>query len=328
MKGEEIALTYRLKCYKIGIYSFKSIFVTQTDYFGLRIESFTVIPTNVTVTVFPEFEKFEKLPIFSYWMKYFNGFFVSKHIGDDTDFKVIRDYKFGEKFQRINWKTTSKFQSSGSQTLFTNMYSFDKAIDAEIIFDLTYETYSVYLEEMRAICSLTEFLLKSRNKLGITIAKQYSRHIITKMGSRQLKPLIDQLLSFPSDSQKNSEIILDRLIYLSRNFKSKSLIIVVSPLLNEYIIEYCKEIKKRGFTIVVVKINALEKQLFNIGSGKFDTDISMNIPIFYNIISFDFMVKNFLLKKYIISNSIPILDWNTDDQLKNVLKYYKYGIRI
>ena len=263
-KDEEISLSYKIKCYQLGIFNFKSVYITHTDYFGLKLENFMITPQTIKLTVTPLFEKFDKLPIFSYWMKYFNGFFVSKQIGTDTDFRGIREFQIGDKLQRINWKATSHFQGTKSQILFSNIYSYDKAIDTELILDLTYESFSIYQELMRAICSLAEFLLRNRNKVGVTIAKQFPERFDFRMGTNQLKSMIDKLVSYGSDSELNSIIIADRLVFVSRNFKPKSIIILLSALLNEFIIEFCQKIKKRGYSLVVIKINALNKQLSNI----------------------------------------------------------------
>ena len=327
-KEEEILLSYKIKCYQLGLFNFKSVYITHTDYFGLTLENFMVTPQTISLTVTPIFEKFDKLPIFSYWMKYFNGFFISKQIGTDTDFRGIREYQLGDKLQRINWKATSRFQGIKSQNLFSNIYSYDKAIDTELILDLTYESFSIYQELMRAICSLAEFLLRNRNKVGVTIAKQFPEHFNFRMGTNQLKSMIDKLVTYESDSEENSIIIADRLVHVSQNFKPKSIIILLSPLLNEYVIEFCLKIKKRGNTLIVIKINALDKQLLNIGKGIYDADLPMNIPLFFNIISFDFSIKSFITKNKLLSMSIPVLEWSTENALKGVIDNYKYGIRM
>ena len=327
-KEEEILLSYKIKCYQLGLFNFKSVYITHTDYFGLTLENFMVTPQTISLTVTPIFEKFDKLPIFSYWMKYFNGFFISKQIGTDTDFRGIREYQLGDKLQRINWKATSRFQGKKSQNLFSNIYSNDKAIDTELILDLTYESFSIYQELMRAICSLAEFLLRNRNKVGVTIAKQFPEHFNFRMGTNQLKSMIDKLVTYESDSEENSIIIADRLVHVSQNFKPKSIIILLSPLLNEYVIEFCLKIKKICNTLIVIKINALDKQLLNIGKGIYDADLPMNIPLFFNIISFDFSIKSFITKNKLLSMSIPVLEWSTENALKGVIDNYKYGIRM
>lgn len=327
-KDEELTLQYTIKCHQIGILNFKSIYITHSDFYGLTLETFTITPQDTPFIVLPLYEKFDKLPVFSYWMKHFNGFFVSKQIGDDTDFRGIRNYQFGDKLQRINWKATARYHGFETRNLFTNMYSLDKAIDVELIYDLSYETYSVYKESIRAITSLSEFLLRNRNRMGLTVAKQLSLHFNVKMGTRGFRTLIDKLLTYEPDPKENSFIFLDRLLRIAHNFNSKSIIIVLSPLLNKFMIDFCQEIKKIGYTIVVIKVNALDRQLSKISLGTYDEYIPLKVPLFFNLISFDFLAKSSVTKTRLLHSNIPLLEWNEGDTLNNVINNYRYGLKL
>lgn len=319
-KHEEVSLSYKVISSEIGIYEFNSVTITIYETFGSILETFEIFPQPIKITVSPQIEKFDAIPIFTYWMKYFNGYFVSKEAGEDNDFLGVREYTYGDNTRRINWKATSKYSSTGFINLYSNTFDREKAMDVELVIDFSYESLPVYAEGLRAIGSLTEFLLRTRNKVGLTIAKQDPEHYKSKMSQKHLRTVIDLLLQTVPDFKRNSGLMAERLLVLSKLYRKRSVVIVVSPLVNEVFIKYCEKMKQNGFTIIIIKLNTLQKQLFQAGSGDFEELYPLKVPLFFNVIAFDFLVKNFVIKNRMLTLSIPMFTWDTQMPLNTVMK--------
>jgi uncharacterized protein (DUF58 family) len=326
-KEESLTLKYKVKCNKIGIFEFNSIALNHNDFFGLiRRSYYYFFPELETITVTPKYEKFDKLPIFTYWIKYFNGYFVSKQFGEDSDFRGVKEYQYGDKLQHINWKASSKYQNTGSSNLYSNTFSYDNALEFEILFDLTYESYSVFTESMRIITTLAEYILRTRNKLGLTIAKQYPERVKSKVGMKQHTIMIDRLLKTKTDEKPNEEILVDRLLNISKSYNRKSIVLIITPLLNRFILKFCLQMKQNNFNVILIQPDALLKQISNISIDKKIIRNFKDSPLFHNLISFDLLFERQMTSSKIISSGIPLLNWKLNTPVSNI--FYKTKIML
>ncbi len=311
IKNESIVLKYKVCAKSIGIFEFGNIFIRESDFFGLLINSFNFIIENPEqLIVSPKFERLEKLPIHSYWLKFFSGVYVSKQFGQDSEFKGLREYHYGDKLQNINWKATSRYQSSRMQSLISNEFSFDSVVEFEIIFDLSYESYITYVESIRVCATIVEYLLRTKNKVGLTIAKEYPEYIKSKIGARQYSIIRDKLLNTKADEEKNTELIIDRLLNISTVYNKKAIILLITPSLNESIINYAGKMKQHNHNILIIQPNAAEKQLTAIEDDSKLLDISKSVPLFYNLTTFDILQYKELTADQLLKYGVPVLNWN------------------
>lgn len=319
IKNESIVLKYKIRAKSIGIFEFGNIYIRESDFFGLVINSFTItIQDPEQLIVSPRFERLEKLPVYSYWLKFFSGVFVSKQFGQDSDFKGLREYHYGDKLQNINWKATSRYQSSRAQSLISNAFSFDSVVEFEVIFDLSFEAYITYVESIRVCATIVEYLLRTKNKVGLTIAKEYPEFIKGKIGARQYRIILDKLLNTKADEEQNTELIVDRLLNISSNYNKKAIILLISPLLNSLIVKYSGLLKQKKYNILLIQPDALEKQLSAIESDSKLLDISKSVPLFYNLTMFDILQYKELTAEEISNYGVPVLVWNTKSPITKI----------
>ncbi len=320
-ENEEITLRYKVKARDMGIFEFGNIFIRQIDFFGLAIKSFSyTVADPDKIIIAPRFDRFEKIPIYSYWIKFFSGFFVSKQFGQDSDFKGVREYQNGDKLQHINWKTSSRYQSSTKHSLFSNAFSFDSVLEFEVILDLTYESYTIYSESLRITATLVEYLLRTKNRVGMTIVRDYPKSIRGKVGSRQYKIIVDELLNTKPDNKRSSDLMVDRLLNLSENFSRKAIIFVISSFVNNGTLNYTQNLKERNPNIIAIQPDLFEKQLIDMEQNNRLYKISKNEPLFYNLIAFDLSINSKLTLNQIFSLGIPVLVWKVDKPISGIFQ--------
>ena len=324
-KKESITLKYKVKAKEIGIFEFGKISIRQSEFFGFLIHSFTYTFADLKqIIIAPRVERLEKLPIYSYWIRFFNGFFISKQFGQDSDFKGIKEYQYGDKLQYINWKASSRFQSTQNHTLFSNRFSFDSIVEFELVYDLTFETYSIHIESMRIVATLLEYLLRTKNKVGLTMIKDYPMQIKSKVGSRQYKIIIDELLRNKPDEVLNSPLMIHRILNVSNSFKEKSIIILVSPFTNKFIYPYAQKMKENGYNLIVIQPDAHIKQLTSVNDDEQLSDLSSNNPLLYNLINFDLLAERQITTDKMFDSVIPFLVWDLQPPIEKI--FYKKKI--
>lgn len=322
LKGyEDVHLTYKVRARDMGIFEFGNIFLRLTDLFGLVIKTFNyTFEDPEKIIIAPRFERFEKLPIYSFWIKFFSGFFISKQFGQDSDFKGIKEFQNGDKLQHINWKISSRYQNTAMHSLFSNAYSFDSVLEFEIILDLTFENYPIYSENLRITATLAEYLLRTKNRVGLTIIREYPKYIRGKVGSRQYKIIIDELLNTKPDDNPNSALMVQRLLGLSENFSRKAIIFVISSFVNNGSIEYTRKLKERNSNLIAIQPDLFTQQLSNVEKDKRLYEISKNLSLFYNLFAFDLSINSKLTTKQIFSLGIPLIVWNVNKPINGIFQ--------
>lgn len=320
--NESITLKYRVRANEIGIFEFGNIFIKQSEFFGFMINSFYYTFTeSEQIIVSPRFERLEKLPVYSLWMKFFSGIFVSKRFGQDSDFKGLRDYQFGDKLQHINWKASSRYQNSRDHKLISNAFSFDNIIEFNLIMDLTFESYLTHIEILRVTATLVEYLLRTKNKVGLILANEYPTYIKGKIGLQQYKIIMNKLLTTKPDETVNTSFIVDRLINFSKSFSKRSINLLITPTLNDYMTLYAHQMRQIGYNILIIQPDAVNKQLTAISNDDKLMDLSKSVVLFYNIAVFDILYNKMIMNDKIKNDNIPLLPWNLEKKIDSI--FYK-----
>ena len=115
--NEQIILKYSVKCHQFGKYRFDTITVRHRDFLGITINEFSLDSNSMPllshkIAVIPKIEKIETLPVITDWLRLYSGFWNSQYLGNDTDFRGIREFTYGDSLRNINWKTTARYQTS------------------------------------------------------------------------------------------------------------------------------------------------------------------------------------------------------------------------
>lgn len=318
---EETSLSYTIRIHNVGIYAFDSVHFRHRDFLGLRVEEFILLDSlspglKQHVSVIPRLEKIEELPMIrSQWMKLYGGYFRSKEIGHDSDFRGIRDFQFGDVLNRVNWKASAR-----TQRLLSNEYNWDKAIFSEVILDTTRSTSPVWIQSLRAAISLSEFLLRARNSVGFTILSEFPEHLDSRVGKRQLLQITNKLLNTFPNEIPDPDIFTRRLLSVTRRFDQKSVIIIISPFIYSPIINYVISLRKRNFNVLAIIPMSLEIQITDIVKNR---DYVADAPILHEMTKTQLLIERKKIRNRLKTYDIPFIEWNTQQHFGNYLRHVR-----
>ena len=319
--NETITLSYTVKFYFIGTYRFDELYFRHRDFLGLRINEFRLSQLELPslqkyVSVVPRLEKVESLPaIKTEWMRLYGGYFQSKHIGHDTDFRGIRDFQLGDVMNRVNWKASAR-----KLKLLSNEYNWDKAVYAEIILDATESTAPVWVNSLRAVTSLTEFLLRMRNSVGFSVINEFPEYLESRIGKRQLIRITNKLLALKPTSVSDKDILLRRLSVIINKFDSKAIIIVISPFTYKSTFDYVVKLRKYGFNVLAIVPLSLEKQTEEIIKIR---DYVKEFPLIHEMVKTELRLDRLKIRNKLKSLEIPHLEWNTSSHFGSTMQHIR-----
>ncbi|MFX0171496.1 MAG: DUF58 domain-containing protein [Candidatus Hodarchaeota archaeon] len=246
--GEEIELSYGIRCHKRGRYSLGPIFIRGSDvfHFNFNIQEF---PVFNSVTVVPSLIKVRSLPIYRYRLLPEVGNVPSLiYKGRDFDFQGVRDFQTGDEVRSINWRVTAKFNN-----LVVNEYALDQAARVFIVFDHTTSTTRVLEEGVMAALSVTEYLISQRNKVGFFALGEFVEEIPAASGKRQLLRINEYLIDAKGSYPNNNTIFNLRLFRkLLPSLPPLSQILFISPLYNRIVCNFLIELAMHGHDIILI----------------------------------------------------------------------------
>ncbi|MFX0183214.1 MAG: DUF58 domain-containing protein [Candidatus Hodarchaeota archaeon] len=247
-QGEEITLSYAIRCHKRGRYTLGPVFVRGSDifHFNSKLEKYKVFNS---FSVVPSLIKLRNLPIYRHRLLPETGNVPSlTYKGRDFDFQGVRDYQTGDEVRSINWRVTAKFNK-----LATNEYALDQAARVFIIFDHTTSANRVLEEGVMAALSSSEYLLSQRNKIGFFGLGEFVEEIPAATGKRQLLRINEYLID-AKGSYPNSDTVFNlRLIRkLLPSLPPFSQIFFISPLYNRMVTKFLGELATQGHDIILI----------------------------------------------------------------------------
>lgn len=328
--NETITVSYFLKAHFIGVFTFSEVELRYRDFLGLYTIELNLNENNSpglekTLYVVPRLEKIVKIPfIKTQWLHLYNGYFTSKQSGHDSDFYGIKKYEYGDVLTRINWKATARWQK-----ILSNEYNWDKSLTTEIIFDSLPSSRVVWINQVRAVISLTDFFVRMRNKLGFTTIATYPYRLKARVGKRQLLEITNYLITSNVDPNIPSPLIYERVVQKASTFDPNAVIFFVSSFMDQIARDYAFTLKKRGFTVIAIIPLALKKQAREIALLN-KREIESHDKIFFIdeivqklIIDYLLLEKN-RLRTILKINNIPFIEWDTSKHFGNLLQHIRY----
>ncbi|MHA1992498.1 MAG: DUF58 domain-containing protein [Candidatus Hodarchaeales archaeon] len=318
---ESITLSYSIKFHYIGIYSFDEIFIRHRDFLGLRIYEIrlsqaTLPELQKIVSVVPKLEKVESLPtIRTEWMRLYGGYFHSKQVGHDSDFRGIREFQYGDVINRINWKASAR-----KQKLLSNEYNWDKAVHAELILDATITAEPVWANSLRAVISLSEFLLRMRNSVGFSAISEFPRHLDSRIGKRQLMRITNKLLQLNTMVIPHEDILSRRLSVLTKKFSSKAVIIYISPFTNTVTLNYALELSKNGFNVLAIVPMSLEKQHNEIVINRPEIK---EFPLIHQMVKTELLLDRLKIRNNLKNSGIHYIEWYPTSHFGSAIRHVR-----
>jgi uncharacterized protein (DUF58 family) len=183
------------------------------------------------------------------------GEHAARAAGEGSEFAGVREFVPGDRQRRINWPATTR-----RGTLHLSMFAAERTQHTVIIADTTADvgepgSSSLDLVLRGAAGAMTRYLAQ-RDRVGLIIVGSRLTWLAPGQGQRHFHRLIDLLVSSPFGWEPAAA--LTRLPRAA--LPPGALIVVFSPLLDTRVIEAVRDLRERGFSVLVVDVLNAEPQ--------------------------------------------------------------------
>ena len=229
-----------------GRYSLGVLVITFTDRY--RLTEGTAVVQLPFVSPYPQAASLQSSVVLSRLPSRL-GEHPARAAGDGSEFAGVREFVPGDRQRRINWPATTR---RGSLHLST--FSAERTQNVVVIADETSDvgepgTSSLDLVLRGASGAITRYLA-ARDRVGLIIFAGRLSWIAPGQGRRHWYRLLDLMMSTPGG--------WDRAPGLSRLPRAAlppgSLILVFSPLLDHRLVEALRDLRERGFSVIVIDV--------------------------------------------------------------------------
>ncbi|HST26437.1 MAG TPA: DUF58 domain-containing protein [Gaiellaceae bacterium] len=249
--GERRRLVLRLRAVRWGGYVLGEVFLRGQDSLGVFRFDTTLRPDR-ELRVFPREQELRVL-LQPRDTQPYAGDEVARRRGDGIEFADIRPFTFGDQVTRINWRATAR-----RQELWVNDRHPERNTDVILFLDSFAEARrhgrSTLDLALRAAATLAHGYIARRDRVGLIGFGGTLRWLHPATGEAQLYRICEALL--------DTEILLnyawrDTTAVPRRVLPPQSLVIALSPLLDERSIEALFDLRARGFDLTVIETSPL-----------------------------------------------------------------------
>lgn len=177
------------------------------------------------------------------------GEHAARAAGEGSEFAGVREFVPGDRQRRINWPATTR-----RGTLHLSTFAAERTQNTVVVADATADvgepgSSSLDLVLRGAAGAITRYLAQ-RDRVGLIIFGSRLTWIGPGQGQRHFHRLIDLLVSSPFGWEPAAA--LSRLPRAA--LPPGALIIVFSPLLDTRLVEAARDLRERGFSVLVVDV--------------------------------------------------------------------------
>ncbi len=173
----------------------------------------------------------------------------SRARGTGTDFSGVRDFVPGDPQRRINWPATTR-----RGRLQLNMFAAERAQSVVIVIDAATEVGEIGRTSLdlalRAAAGTAGAYLAARDRVGFISYASRVAWIAPGTGTRQFYRIMNAMLAEPDTGSPGDQ--LDRLPRAA--LPSGALIVVFTPLLSLRLIGALRDLRERGFSVLIVDV--------------------------------------------------------------------------
>jgi len=176
----------------------------------------------------------------------------SRSSGEGMEFTGVREFVPGDRQRRINWPATTR-----RGRLQLNTFAAERTQNVVIIADASSdvgEPGSTPLDlAFRGSAAAAHAYLAVRDRVGLVVYQRSVRWIAPGLGARHYYRLMDLMLADPRVTGRLS--LAGGITRLPRAaLPSGSLILVFSPLLDRRLVETVRDLRERGFSILIIDV--------------------------------------------------------------------------
>jgi uncharacterized protein (DUF58 family) len=242
-------LSLRLACSRWGNYDLGDLRVRARDRLGLLVWE-QRLDQRRRLRVYPSPETLRRIvrPVST---QLFTGNEVARQKGDGTEFADLREFAPGDRVRSINWRATARRGS-----LVVNERHPERSADVVLFLDTFAEARgggrSTLDMAVRATATLAARYLERRDRVGLVSFGGVLRWLTAGMGETQRYRIVDALLE--------SEVVFnyawkDVSIIPARVLPPAALVVAVTPLLDDRVVEALADLRARRYDLAIVEVS-------------------------------------------------------------------------
>jgi uncharacterized protein (DUF58 family) len=233
-----------------GRYSLGTLEITFTDRY--RLFEGRALAQLPHVTCLPEPARLERTVVLSRLPSRL-GEHPARVTGDGGEFAGVRQFVPGDRQRRINWSATTRLGSLHLTTFAAERIQ-NVVVIADETSDLGAPGSSTLDLVLRGAAGVVTRYLAARDRVGLIIFAGRLSWIGPSQGQRHYHRLLDLMISAPGGWERKSG--LTRLPRAA--LPPGALILVFTPLLDPRLIEALRDLRERGFSVLVVDVLNVE----------------------------------------------------------------------
>jgi uncharacterized protein (DUF58 family) len=245
---DERTLTLRLRCARWGNYELGDVRLRARDRLGLLVWE-EAVDRRGRIRVYPTPEELRRIvrPVVT---QLFSGNEVARQKGDGLEFADLREFVPGDRLRSINWRASAR-----RGDLIVNERHPERNADVILFLDTFADARrgdrSTLDLAVRATATLASLYLERRDRVGLVSFGGILRWLAPGMGTTQRYRIVDALLE--------SEVVFnyawkDVSIIPSRVLPPAALVVAITPLLDDRVVEVLADLRARRYDLAVVEV--------------------------------------------------------------------------
>jgi uncharacterized protein (DUF58 family) len=246
---DERTIVLLIRCARWGNYDVGDIRLRGRDRLGLLTWE-TRVDRRTALRVYPLPEELRGIvtPVST---QPFAGNQVARQKGDGLEFADLREFAAGDRVRSINWRASAR-----RNVLVVNEHHPERNADVILFLDTFADARaggrSTLDLAVRATATLASRYLERRDRVGLVSFGGILRWLTPGMGVSQRYRIVDALLS--------SEIVFnyawkDISIIPARILPPQALVVAVTPLLDDRIVEALADLRARRYDLAIVEVS-------------------------------------------------------------------------
>ena len=247
--GENVQHSYMISAPKRGRYLLGPMKASSMDILGFRQYS-EEIPAMAQVMILPKVEEVGTVELRARKVGPWPGTVPSKFVGAGTEFFELRTYLPGDELRRVNWKASAK-----QGRLVTNEYEAERVTDVLVVLDCSEGVLSRLFDfdaqefEVDLAASLCSQLIFQGNRVGVMVYGAERTWVAPAFGKRQLLRILNGLAIVRAGRAVVPIAYVVETI-VSAVLPARSVIVFVSPLMSDEIIEVVWDVAAAGYSLI------------------------------------------------------------------------------
>jgi uncharacterized protein (DUF58 family) len=229
--------------------------------------------------------------------------------GEGSEFVGVREFVPGDRQRRINWPATTR-----RGTIHLSTFAAERVQNVVVIADATADvgepgTSSLDLVVRGATGVMTRYLA-NRDRVGLIVYASRLNWVAPGQGERHFQRLLDLLMSSPGGWDKAAG--LTRLPRAA--LPPGALIVVFSPLLDPALVEAVRDVRERGFSIVIVDVLNSEPG----DDGSKVSDLARRV----------WRLEQQAIRFSMVQLGVPVVHWDGQGSLDDQLAPYTWRVMV